>query len=434
MNISNFVQRQYTHILQRGQAEFFRKIKLSIHFLFNACLFLLLFIPSLSSVLIIRLIKPLVLVRIGELISSRIGHFAANTELYLCERDSGINKPSQRYLDLHYIAHFPISNYQLAIMWKRVLHVWPNWILAPIAQLNHVIPGGAIHEIGNNTQHDRDVHNLLERFSPHIKFSAKEVKIGEANLLKMGIPLGKPIVCLTVRDSAFLNYNQPGNWSYHNYRDSNIQNYVLAAEELANQGFYVIRMGAKVNDNIKSTHPNIIDYATNGMRTDFMDIYLGSKCTFCISTGTGWDAIPIWLFRKPSVFTNFVPLGFIPSFLNNCLIQSKKHFSSKMGKELTLVEIFKSGIGFSTHSSDFESQDILLFENSPEEIKDIVIEMVERMKGSWYPLGGDEDLQQSFWELFSQNSIHFRYGQPLHGSIRSRFGSHFLRNNTEWLK
>ncbi len=75
-------------------------------------------------------------------------------------------------------------------MWKQTLHVWPVWILAPIARINRLVPGGAAHDIGTNTQNDRDVHNLLDKFSPHIEFTAKEDAKVQVNLQLMGIPMG----------------------------------------------------------------------------------------------------------------------------------------------------------------------------------------------------------------------------------------------------
>jgi putative glycosyltransferase (TIGR04372 family) len=109
---------------------------------------------------------------------------------------------------------------------------------------------------------------------------------------------------LTVRNSAYLTKLYKGaSTDYHNYRDSNIKNYILAAEALAARGYFVIRMGATVSQPMMTEHSNIIDYAYNGMRSDFMDIYLGAKCSFCISTGTGLDAIPEML-RRPIVYVH----------------------------------------------------------------------------------------------------------------------------------
>ena len=66
-----------------------------------------------------------------------------------------------------------------------------------------------------------------------------------------------------------------GDYSYHNYRDCDVKSCIITAEELANSGYYVIRMGVKVNEHMLSTRPNVIDYAVNGMRGDFMDILFG---------------------------------------------------------------------------------------------------------------------------------------------------------------
>src|ERR1035437_8809875 len=98
MGATAFIKRQAKQIQQGGTTVFVRKIKLLFRKLFKLPLYIL----AIPSVLIIRLIKPWLLVRVGTLISSRIGHFAANTELYLCEQDAGINIPNQRRIDIFY--------------------------------------------------------------------------------------------------------------------------------------------------------------------------------------------------------------------------------------------------------------------------------------------------------------------------------------------
>ena len=73
---------------------------------FRSFIYLLLQVPiymvSIPTIIIIRLIRPWFLIRWQEIRSGRILHFIANTELYCCERDAGINIPTQRYLDLFY--------------------------------------------------------------------------------------------------------------------------------------------------------------------------------------------------------------------------------------------------------------------------------------------------------------------------------------------
>ena len=427
-----FIKRQIKHIQRGGSKVLLRKINL----LMVKIIKLPLYIMAIPVVLTIRLIRPFLLVRFLGLISSRIGHFAANTELYLCEQDACINIPNQRYIDLFYMSYKPICNQQLATMWHRVLRIWPAWILAPICWINRLIPGGQLHEIGNNTQHDRDVHNLLERFPPHLQFTSEEETRGAVGLNAMGIPIGAPFICITVRDSAYLashlSNGDCNSYSYHNYRDSDIQNYVLAVEALAERGYFIIRMGAKVHSAINSTHRKVIDYATNGMRSDFMDIYLGAKCTFCITVGTGFDAVPT-IFRRPILQVNNAPLGYCSTW-GKPLLLTKHHIDMKSGHELTLSEIFTHGVGFCMRSSDYESKGVVLIENTPEEIRDVAIEMAERIAGIWQAHADDETLQQRFWEIFPTDAADANAGKPLHGEIRSRFGSAFLRNNLEWLQ
>lgn len=428
MSAASFIARQVAQIRQGGRAVLFRKMKRVLCIPHK----LLLFILAVPVVVVIHLIRPWLLVRWGELPSPRIGHFAANTELYLCERDAGINVPGRRHVDIFFMEP-PICNQQLAKMWKRILRVWPAWILPSLRRVNRLIPSGAVHEIGDNTHEDRDVHNLLDRFPPHLKFTAEEEVRGVAGLRMMGIPDGAPFVCLIVRDSAYLDAHQAKDWSYHNYRDSNVQNCVLAAEELASRGHFVIRMGAKVREAMKTTHPRVIDYATNRMRSDFMDIYLGATCDFCISVGSGFDAVPR-VFRRPIVFANVVPLGYMNTYGAQFLGIAKHHISLRKNRELTLREIFAQGVGFGLGTPYFESKGIRLIENTPQEIRDVVVEMAERLNGTWQPGPDDVALQRRFWEIYPVHAKDIYQNRPLHGEIRARFGAQFLRANREFLK
>ncbi len=392
---------------------------------------LLLLVVAVPIVMVIRLMRPWVLVRWDNMPSPRIGHFAANPELYLCERDAGIDIPDHRHIDIFFMEK-PICNQQLAQMWRRVLKVWPHWIMSPIRRANLLLPGGKIHQISDDSHSDRDVHSLLDRFPPHLEFTADEEVKGNAELRKIGVPSGSPFVCLIVRDAAYLDSHQLKDWSYHKHRDSEIKNYVLAAEELAERGYYVLRMGAKVLDSFNSNHPKVIDYATNGMRTDFMDIYLGAKCTFCISTSTGFDAVPL-IFRRPIVFVNLVPIGYLWTFESQVIAITRHHFSTEKQRDLSLKEIFTSNVGFALKALEYETNNIKLIENTPEEIRDVAVEMEKRLTGTWQSDPIDYELQKRFWDIYPIEELD-RMGRPLHGKISCRIGADFLRANTSFLK
>src|SRR4051812_7600254 len=94
-----------------------------------------LWVPAAVGVLVIRILRPFVVIRIGSLYSERLGHFALNTELYLCERDAGINQHGRRCIDLFY-HRARVANTQLDAMWRRLLHIWPARLLHRVEQLN----------------------------------------------------------------------------------------------------------------------------------------------------------------------------------------------------------------------------------------------------------------------------------------------------------
>ena len=279
-----------------------------------------------------------------------------------------------------------------------------------------------------------------------IDFSEKQKKYGESLLKKMPIFQNKKIVTIFARDSSFLHNKFPKqNLSYHSYRDGNIDSYIKAAEEMASRGYYVIRMGVEVNKPMQSQNPKIIDYATIGARGDFMDIYLGAKCTFCISTSSGFDSIPT-IFRKPIAFVT-VPVAYIYTFSEKFLSITKHHMSKIDNHELSLNEIFDNNVAYAMTSKEFEDNEVYLVENSPEEIRDLVVEMDDLLNNSWVKKNQliQEESNMNFIKNLSnfhhtnENSQNKKWKYPsqgsspdsiIHGSIKSLFSRKFLEKNS----
>ena len=432
-------QNFYKHIQQiksGGILTIIKKLRSFIYLILQIPIYLI----SIPAVIIIHLIRPWFLIRWNILYSSRIGHFASNTELYCCERDAGINTPSQRYADFFYLRKY-IANKQLEKMWRRNLIILPTWLLLPICRVNRFfcffIPSCKEHEIRDNANSDRDVHNLIEKFTVHIGFTYEEKIKGREILKKFGLPDDAKFVCLLVRDSGYLDrnkkYESHERWSYHSYRDGDIDKYVLAAEELARRGYYVFRMGINVLKPLKSSNPKVIDYANSKIRSDFMDIYLGAKCTFCVlSGGAGFLGIP-FIFRRPNAYI-MVPFGHLLAGNKYDLMITKNHISTKNNKKLNFTEIFSSNVAVSYYANEFKKNEVELKENSPEEIRDLAIEMDERLNGNWNETEEDILLQKKFWLIFKKNIKNLNLEKPLHGKIKSKFGAKFLRENQNWIR
>jgi putative glycosyltransferase (TIGR04372 family) len=431
MSRRRFLVRQIHQIRLGGSAVLKSKLKEALRRGVEGALM----VPAVAVVVALRAVRPFVLVRLYSLTDTNIGHFAANTEMYVGERDAGINVPDQRFVDIVHASGRPVCSQQLFQMWKRSIGIWPGWLMQPVYLATNYVPGGSIHQAGSS-QADRDVHNLLDRTSTRLQFTAEENAWGQAQLRAMGVPLHAPFICLIVRDGAYEESIQypAASPSIHTYRNCHIQNFVLASEELARRGYWVIRMGAKVHEAMRSRHPMIIDYATKGIRTDFMDVYLGATCTFCLSTGTGWDEIPT-IFRRPIAYVSHPPLAGLYTFSERFLHLTKQYYSLRLNRELTLSEIVASGVAMALEDELFRAAEVCLVESTPEEIRDLAVEMAERLDGTWRPEVRDAALQARFWELFPRHLPDPYNGSlPMHGVIRSRYGAVFLRNNPKWLQ
>lgn len=411
--VARFLKRQAQQVREGGWPVIWNKVL--------ELLKLLLMLPfTLPVVLIIRLISPFLVIRLGQLNSTRIGHFAGNTEVYLCERDAGINIPRRSFVDIWYHTPF-VCNTQLKKMWDRTLHIIP-YDITPLVNLNLLLPGGQMHNIPMPNR-DRDVHGLMHSTPPHLSFTTDEEQVGKTGLKDLGISDGTPFVCLHSRDSAYLNNVHPDvNWQYHNYLDNSIENYMLTAEELVGRGYTVLRMGAIVEERLKTVCPKIIDYATE-FRSDFMDIYLEAKCSFHLGSPSGLNAVPM-VFRRPRAIVSFPALEYIYSWNPNELLIPKKLWLKEDSRFMTLREILESGVGRFLQTEEYTQYGIEVIENTPEEIKALAIEMDERLKGTWQTTAEDEDLQRRCWEIFKKHA-----NPKLHGEYRARIGAHFLRNN-----
>ena len=376
---------------------------------------------SIPALLIIRALRPLVLIRFSPFSSEVIGVFAASTEMYLCRRDAGLD--NRRTFDIFYHNRQP-CNQQLKKMWDRTLHV--SRLVGPIDTLNRALPGGKSHLIPNKYFQDRDVDGLLPRTPVHLSFTSDEERLGRERLKEMGVPEGTPFVCFHSRDSAYKEVMNPESDSHiYSQRDSSIHNHVPAAEEMTRRGYYAVRMGAIVKEPLQTTNPKIIDYATN-YRSDFMDIYLCAKCYFYLGDESGFNRVPS-IFRRPLANLNMIPIDQIHTQGPDDLFILKKLWLGEEHRFLTFRNIFDGGFNDFTVTEQYEQAGIEPVENTAEEITALAVEMDERLKGTWETTEEDEELQRRFWSLFKPSV------KERHGIIASRIGAEFLRRNRKLL-
>ncbi|MDC0498838.1 TIGR04372 family glycosyltransferase [Alphaproteobacteria bacterium] len=349
-----------------------------------------------------------------------------NTELYLLEKKFLEEK---KYFDIWFVPK-SIPNLQIYKMIKKKLFVI-SFGYNVVKEIENILELFSMNNnliIGANTQKDRDVNNLLDTSSTQMSLSSKELTKGEKLLIEMGISVSKPIVCLLIRDNAYLEKVYPGDydWSSQDFRDSDILSYYKVAQYLADNGYQVLRMGKIVNEKFNLDHPLIFDYANSNHRSDFMDVYLGYKCLFAISNSTGWDAIPV-MFRKPILFVNHVPIINIHTYSKKYIHIFKHHYDIKQNKYLNIKEIVSRGIHDIYESFYFKKNNIKLIENTPDEILNATKEMLNLISNNF--IMEKDIIQNSVWKQFPTNYINQYNNNRMHGEIKSRFADHFILKN-----
>ena len=359
----------------------------------------MLVILSLPITFVLILIFPFYKIRLVGLFSDRIGHYAMNTELLLCYLDK-IRSTERRVKYLFYTRDAPICNEQLHKMWKRTICILPMTKLAgfvdrsmfAILKSRYKNRELKRFETPNGYQ---DLNGRLRNHVSHLQFHSEEEKCGKMLLSELGIPVNARFICILARDAAYLKKHFPNNdWSYHSYRDCDIENFKKAATYLANKGYYVLRMGKNVIKSFAINHPNIIDYANHSLRSDFLDIYLSAHCTFFISTATGLDAVP-QIFKRPVLLTNIAPFNQQLQYWYPCeFFVTKKIFDYKKNKFLSLKEIENVVAQTQNFQNKFKELNWYITENSDEEILDAVKEMEEKVISE-----GGREIKNNFYEF-----------------------------------
>jgi putative glycosyltransferase (TIGR04372 family) len=388
---------------------------------------------ALIFVITLRLISNFLKVNIHTIINSRIGHFATNTELSILSVKNSKDKALKREINLFCFQSPKSSNGYLEKMWlrcqKMITGDW-SWVVLDIAK--RLARGEMLTPTTGN-----DSAGLLLNNIPVLSFESREIDLGKSFLESIGIDAEQPFVCLNVRDAKFLQESEPiswsktRDWSYHNHRDTDIQDYVLAAETIANMGYPVFRMGAIVAKPLTTSHPLVFDYATNGMRTEFLDMYLGAHCKFCISTGTGWDSVP-QIFRRPSMYVNLAPMILRDCIVRDLTVYPKILMDRKTGTELTLNQIFSKDLHENPfHWSNFKKAEVAIRDLDSEELVEAVTEMVARVEGTFVETPEQKQMHAKFNYILSNHPK--LQPTPNHFPIRAKFASCFLSNYPNFL-
>ena len=263
-----------------------------------------------------------------------------------------------------------------------------------------------------------------EQRPPLMTLSTSDYERGWRCLKGLGVPKDAWFVCLHVREPGF----KDGDSTNDSYRNADIDTYLSAIKTVVDHGGWVIRMGNPTMKPLAAMN-QVIDYAHCDVRSDWMDVFLSAQCRFFIGTSTGLGVIAM-AFGAPTVKTNYLPWNAL-WLSSKDLFLPKLFWSLREKRNLTFPEILSSPLSSGIDQSSYDKLGVEILENTPEEINDIVLEMLMRIDGKLTYSASDERLQKQFQSLTAACGT-FPAAKDL--TINCRMGNAFLGKHATLLE
>jgi len=354
---------------------------------------------------------------------NRIGHLLAEPDCYLKEQQLGLI-PKHSIIMLAPIGQ--VANQAVLTYWRQYFTVVTSLnlvrLIRPLSW--HPLTCFDVSKYAvaiNKSAEFPKIQALWADRQPLLEINHADTCRGIKALEEIGVPLGAWFVCVHSRDGGY----SPKDEHFHSYRNSNIEDYLMAIEYIISLGGICIRMG----DNAMPPAPKLeglIDYAHHPMRSDWLDLYISANCRFFLGNTSGAFYMAS-VFGVPVACANMAPLSAVFPCGKKDIGIPKLYKEISSGRLLSFKEILDSPAANFRFSSEFNEANIEVVNNSPKEIKELAIEQLEKTELPNFTYEKvDEELQNRFRKLFKP-------GHYMHGSA-SRVGRTFLQHYKHLLK
>jgi len=354
----------------------------------------------------------------------RFGHLALNTHLFLIRQKLSLNKEgADRYMFLA-----PRKNISNAFLFNMfVEYIRSN-------KFDSVLTSNFLYYLAQVFKTDLEKTKILyqmeyksreKEFSLGVKtvdFGMNHKEKAESILLKMNIHPNDKVVSVYARDSSFLtSVNGEEDWGYHDYRDSDIGNYLKAIKHLIKLGYKVVRIGSQYSKSLNYESENYIEYNLSGFKSDFMDVYLASRSEFIVGSRSGATDVSL-IFGTPLLVVNSTTFMESPLGKKDLFIQKK---IQKKNEVLNFKDIIDKEEYYLFSGLELKNKfNMEYIENTENEILHAVIEMNNKLNGEEYDTDQKKLLNRYFNEFCNRNKWSNRNAPISIGWLQENYSSY----------
>jgi putative glycosyltransferase (TIGR04372 family) len=361
----------------------------------------------------------------------RIGHLAGEPHWFIKAQLMGV---VPRYKNIMLAPRATIANNSLLDHWRPYFIVVQNpalialltplsWIRASRVMMTFK-EASITWEDGRQQYGTAAMEEVHERYSDvhgsslFMTLGPELEKQGRGVLEALGVPRDAWFVTLHVREHGYLRDSR------HDHRDCDVMDFLQAAARIHERGGWVVRIGDRSMRPLPE-QPGLVDYLFSDRRSDWMDIYLLARNRFFLGSDSGPAFVPP-LFGIAAAIVGAVPMGH-GSFWRDDIYLPKLHQDKNSGRILSFPEILASPLR-DLHTTDQVAEaGIVTLDNSPEEIVELVDEMMDRCDSQIVYTDSDEEFQLIWWQLMATNATAHTNG------TRGRVGNQFARRNRSLL-
>ena len=235
---------------------------------------------------------------------------------------------------------------------------------------------------------------------PLLSLTAEDREHGRKVMAELGVPADAWFVSLHVRTPGF---HQESDLLHQAHRNADILSYLPAIKEITRRGGWVVRLGDASMPPLPAL-PGVIDYALSPFKSAAMDVYLLGTCRFFVGVASGLSHLPT-TFGVPCVFTNWVS-NTLPVYSSLDLFLPKLRWSKKEDRCLTFDEwLAPEARALCYSGTKMAEHDLAVVDNTPEELREVIVEMFERLDEKAHYTEGDRQRLESFRNLARHHGL-----------------------------